>query len=323
MIDMPMSEFRRIFILFSAAFMLFSGCGSGTGQNNQVRIGYLQNDLHQLPAFVAIEKGFFEQEGLSVIVNGVFKAGPEQMSAFAAGELDIGYVGQAPATAAVLNGLADVMFLQQVNLEGSSIVVRADSGINAVGELAGKTIAIPGYATMQDFLLRKALEDHGLNVSGVTIIVLKPPEMIQALGLKNIDAFIAWEPYPTQAQIKGSGEILISSDLIWENHPCCVLIATRSFCSRNPQMVQKVIAVHRRACSYIHSHPEESKKIGVRYTGMDAETVKKAMSKIIYTPALERHKQRVFVDFLKDMQYIKQKGTQADNQTGDFFISHK
>ena len=47
-----------------------------------VRLGYLQNDLHHLPLFVAIEKKLFIQAGLDVEISGIFKAGPEQMSAF-------------------------------------------------------------------------------------------------------------------------------------------------------------------------------------------------------------------------------------------------
>lgn len=314
-----MKSLRHISILITIVCILITGCGQG--KQDQVRLGFLQNDLHQLPVFVAMDKGFFAEEGLDVTVAGIFKAGPEQMSAFAAGELDIGYVGQAPATAAVLNGLAEVMFLQQVNLEGSSVVARKDSGIESVSDLAGKTIAIPGYATMQDFLLRKVMEEHKISVDTVTIIVLKPPEMIQALELKNIDAFIAWEPYPTQALVKGTAQRIISSGRIWEKHPCCVLIASRTFCSSKPQLVQKVIAAHRKACGYIKENPETCVRIGVRYTGMDNETVKKAMDEIIYTPALDRGKQRVFVDFLKDMRYIKKPESQAAGKTGDFFMS--
>ncbi len=97
----------------------------------------------------------------------IFKAGPEEMSAFAAGELDLGYVGQAPATAAYLNRVADIKFISQSNLEGTSIVVRTDSKIESVSDLTGRTIAIPGHATMQDFLLRKALMKYGLSFNDI------------------------------------------------------------------------------------------------------------------------------------------------------------
>ena len=129
-------------ILFCLAVVLLTAC-KYSAEDNNVRVGYLQNDLHHLPLFVALEKGFFEEAGLKIEVSGIFKAGPEEMSAFAAGELDLGYVGQAPATAAYLNRVADIKFISQSNLEGSSIVVRFGSDINLATDLAGSTIAIP------------------------------------------------------------------------------------------------------------------------------------------------------------------------------------
>ena len=137
--------------------LLAGACSSPGSRTDVVRLGYLQSDLHHLPAFIALEKGFFTEESLNVQVAGVFKAGPEEMSAFGAGALDIGYVGQAPATAAVLNGVADVRFIAQVNLEGSAVVVKRGAPYRHIRDLRGKLFAIPGHATMQDFLLRTAL----------------------------------------------------------------------------------------------------------------------------------------------------------------------
>jgi len=80
----------------------------------------------------------------------VFKAGPELMSAFAAGALDAGYVGEAPATTAVANKAARVVVLAQVNTEGSALVSEGCAPA-AFPHLAGKIVAIPGHATVQDF----------------------------------------------------------------------------------------------------------------------------------------------------------------------------
>ena len=108
----------------------------GIAYGEPVRIAYLQSDIHHLPCWVALDKGFFEAEGVKVEVAGIFKAGPELMSAFAAGALDMGYVGVAPATTAVANKTAKVVVLAQVNTEGSALVVkkswaRASAGARA------------------------------------------------------------------------------------------------------------------------------------------------------------------------------------------------
>jgi NitT/TauT family transport system substrate-binding protein len=126
-------------------------------------------------------------------VAGIFKAGPELMSAFAAGALDMGYVGIAPATTAVANKTAKVVVLAQVNTDGSALVVKKDGKIHTVSELVGKTAAVPGHSTVQDFLFKKALLKFKIQPDQVKIMVLKPPEMIGALRSDQIDVFIAWE----------------------------------------------------------------------------------------------------------------------------------
>jgi len=183
---------KKIALLFLVNLLFSTAIAHG----QPVRIAYLQSDIHQLPCWVALEKGFFEKEGVKVEVVGIFKAGPELMSAFAAGALDMGYVGVAPATTAVANKTARVVVLAQVNTEGSAIVVKKDGKIQSIPELVGKSAVVPGHSTVQDALFRKALYQFKTSPDQVKIMVLKPPEMIGALRTDQIDAFIAWEPYP-------------------------------------------------------------------------------------------------------------------------------
>jgi len=217
-----MKNWRSFIVIYFVviAILAVAFTSAEARRTKPVRVAYLQNDLHQLACWVALEKGFFEEEGLDVQVAGIFKAGPEEMSGFAAGSLDVGYVGEAPATTAVANKVAKAVVLAQVNKEGSAIVVRRDSGIKNISDLVGRKIAIPGHSTVQDFLLRKVLTKHGMDERNVNIIVLKPPEMIGALRTDQIDAFIAWEPYPAQAVVMNVGRVLIASHDIWKDHPC-------------------------------------------------------------------------------------------------------
>ena len=275
-----------------------------TGEENPIRIGYLQSDIHQLACWVAMEKGFYEKNGANAQVAGIFKAGPEEMSAFAAGALDMGYVGEAPATTAVANRVAKATVLAQVNTEGSAIMVKKGSPIQKPADLAGKTVAIPGHSTVQDFLLQKALLKFKVDPKKVSIIVLKPPEMIGALKTGQIDGFIAWEPYPAKAQTMGVGQVLLTSSQIWKNHPCCVLIADDGFRKLRPEDVESMVKAHVEATNFIHKFPDEAVKIGVKYTGMDEETVRTAMKNVNYTYKLSIDGETEYVDFLSRLKYI-------------------
>jgi NitT/TauT family transport system substrate-binding protein len=282
-----------------------SACSQSKNERAKIRLGYIQSDLHHLPAFVAMEKGLFQQQGLDVEVAGVFRAGPELMSAFAAQALDVGYVGLAPAITAVANNNIPLRLIAQVNTEGSAIVVGKTSPCTSAADLKGKMIAIPGHATMQDFLLRKAVKNAGILVDQVKIIVLKPPEMIPALTGQDIDAFIAWEPYPSKALTENTGKIVAYSSQIWPDHPCCVIVAGEKFLQARSSDAEKLKIAHNQACRFIQDNRTEAIDIGVKYTGMDRRTIETALGHITYNGQLQQQDVSEYIEFLKVLRYIK------------------
>ena len=285
--------------------MLGVSIGICEASNKVIRIGYLQADIHQLACWVAIDEGLYKKEGITVKVAGIFRAGPEEMSAFAADSLDMGYVGEAPATVAVANGVAKVTVVAQVNTEGSALVVGKSSNINNVSELAGKLFAIPGHSTVQDFLLKKGLTKNKVPLNQVKLIVVKPPEMINALRENQVAGFVAWEPYPAKAQTMGVGKVLVKSGKIWPEHPCCVLVVQDAFLKSRLDEVKAMVRAHIKATEFINNNPSQALKIGMKYTGMDANTVKLAMENVKYTYNISIEGEKEYVEKLNKLGYIK------------------
>ena len=251
-----------------------------------IRLAYLQSDLHHLPAFVALEKGLYREEGLTVETAGIFKAGPELMSGFSAGSLDAGYVGLAPALVAAANGTARIALIAQVNKNGSALVVGKDSPVNKPADLMGLAVAIPGHATIQDFLLRKLFSDAGIEDNRATVITIKPPEMISVLSGGQIAAFMAWEPYPSLAVTNDTGRVLAYSQDIWPDHPCCVLAVSSAFLEKHAAEVNALRRAHRKSIDYIENNPVEAVSIGVKYTAMDPAVVTLALGHIQFDEQL-------------------------------------
>jgi NitT/TauT family transport system substrate-binding protein len=268
-----------------------------------IRLAYLQSDLHHLPAFVALEKGIYREEGLTVQTAGIFKAGPELMSGFAAGSLDAGYVGLSPALVAAANGTARIALIAQVNQHGSALVVGKDGPVKTPSDLTGKAVAIPGHATIQDFLLRKLFSDAGIDDNRATVITIKPPEMISVLSSSQIDAFMAWEPYPSLAVIKGAGRVLSYSEDLWPEHPCCVLAVSRSFLEGHPAEVNALRRAHQRSIEYIRNNPGEAVAIGVQYTAMEPAVVALALKHIQFDQDLAVNRVLEFAVTLNTLGY--------------------
>lgn len=267
-----------------------------------VRMAYLQNDLHHLPLWVALDKGLYAEEGVDVKVAGVFRSGPEIMTAFAAGELDAAFVGEAPVTLAVARGAARVQVLAQANTEGSALVA---SPAWKPGGGKERTVAIPGNGSVQDLLLRKALAMPALAGEKVKTIVLAPPDMLTALKDGQIDGFVAWEPYPSRAAAMGIGHTLYASADIWRGHPCCVLAAGEDFIQAQPGQAQAMAQAHKRAVRFIAEYPDEAVAIAVKYTGMDEAVVRSAMKQVSYTSIPSIAGEEEYVRFLGSIGYIK------------------
>ncbi len=126
--------------------------------NKKVRVGYLTADLHQLAIYVAMKESYYKQVGLQVEAK-EFANGVMEMEGFKNREIDAGYLGGAPATLKRVNDDIRIKIIAGANNEGSAIVAKDAKSLE---ELAGKKVAIPGFGTVQDFLLRIAAEKAGL-----------------------------------------------------------------------------------------------------------------------------------------------------------------
>jgi NitT/TauT family transport system substrate-binding protein len=300
--------------VLAASALLSGGCGSGK-ETRVVRVGFIQGDIHDLAYYVAREKGFFQAEGLDMREGGAFNSGAELMSAFSAGELDVGYVGVAPAVTFEAQDMADIKIVAAVNTGGSALVARSGLEGEDPAALKGLTVALPGSSTVQDMLLGMALRKAGLGRADVNTVSLDPSEMVNALSASQIDAFLVWEPYPSQAVQEKTGRVLRTSERIWPGHPCCVMVADSAFLRRNPDTVRRMVAAHVRATIYIKDNPLEATDMARLFTGQEKGIVEGAMKNIDFTYGLDEKKLGRYVSFMEE-QGVVDKGDAA-RLTGD------
>ncbi|MHA2020795.1 MAG: ABC transporter substrate-binding protein [Candidatus Thorarchaeota archaeon] len=273
-----------------------------------VRIGYLEKDLHQLAFRVALVNGWYEEAGLTVELkpygNGAF-----EMDAFLGNEIDMGYLGAAPALTKRINQEIMITILASANLEGSAIMVRKtdyDSGaITHVSNLTGKSVYIPGVSTVQAFLLRLALTQSGLSPSDVSTLSISPALMADALS-EIEPAFVAWEPFNARAEYDNLAVPLVLSGEIWPRHPCCVVASSNTFLNTNPEIVQTVIDIHVRAEEWIVNNPTEAISIAATWLEMEdaVSAVETAFNRIIYDYNVNRTGIQIYLDYLIDQDQI-------------------
>ncbi len=86
------------------------------------------------------------------------------------------------------------------------------------------------------------------------------------LGTRQVDGYIAWQPFVEVAPLAGIGKVLVYSQNLppagrWDNHPCCVLTARTDVMDRNPALVDALSALTILSTQYINEHPNETAEI--------------------------------------------------------------
>lgn len=124
---------------------------------------------------------------------------------------------------------------------GSAVVVQTDGSVHTVGDLRGRTIAIPSRFSDERLIVLKALKQHGIPPSAVKLVEMAPPDVAGALAAKAIDAFSMGEPYPSQAEMGGYGRVLFHAREYWPDYMSCVLVVREDVIQQRPEAVQVLV----------------------------------------------------------------------------------
>ncbi|MHA1290564.1 MAG: ABC transporter substrate-binding protein, partial [Candidatus Thorarchaeota archaeon] len=191
--------------------------------------------------------------------------------------------------------------LAAVNMEGSAIMVSKaeyDAGhVTTVADLVGKGVFHPGPSTVQNFLLRLALNQSGFSYTDINAFTTSPSLMANSLTASS-PAFIAWEPFNSKSAYDNLTVPLIQSGEIWPRHPCCVVASDNTFLTEHSDVVQKVIDIHVEAEEWIADNPAAAIAIAVDWLEMDETPVTTAFNNIIFDYNLNRTGLEMYLDFL-------------------------
>ncbi|MDE1197989.1 MAG: taurine ABC transporter substrate-binding protein [Pseudomonas sp.] len=190
------------------------------------------------PAKVAQADGAYEKATGSKISWRKFDNGADVITAIASGDVQIGYLGSSPLTAAATRKLPVETFLIATQIGAAeALVARNGSGINGPQDLIGKKIAVP-FVSTGHYSLLAALKHWNIDPAKVTILNLAPPAIAAAWKRGDIDATYVWDPALGVA--KETGKVLITSgELAKIGAPTFdAWIVRKDFADKHPEIVK-------------------------------------------------------------------------------------
>ena len=185
---------KRFICLLLVCAMLLCGCGASAGNNEtsglkelDVVLDWYPNALHAF-LYVAIEKGYYEEEGLKVNIRFPSNAN-DAISLVAAGQADIGLYYQQDVIQARAQQDVPVKSIGAVVQGPLNIVLSLEEkGITSAEDLVGKTIGYAG-TELSEALIRSIMQYVGADYSDVTMIDVGF-DLMSSMTTGNVDATI-------------------------------------------------------------------------------------------------------------------------------------
>jgi len=204
--------------------------------------------------YLAIERGYFEEEGLRVDMV-PFRSGTEQIPLLATNHLQF---GAASLDAALLNAVARGVDLRIVGekarqhgkYQGVGVIVRADLYANGtldqIEELRGRNFAVVSVGNTTDLYVERTLQKGGLTPSDVSITTMPIADMAGAMANGAIDAAWMFEPFTTLTTRAGIGRQLVDVSQVAPEFYLQFLLVAEQFAEQNPEAVRRFITAHLR-----------------------------------------------------------------------------
>ncbi|MBQ7943746.1 MAG: ABC transporter substrate-binding protein [Lachnospiraceae bacterium] len=261
---------KLIGILVSAATVmtLLAGCGAAEQANVSsdeyvVKIGYSTGLCHA-PIHIAIENGYFEEEGLKFEAITVESAVISE--AVGTGQVDAGFGLVGKFVQPLENGLP-MKLTAGIHTGCTKLVVPNDSDIQTVADLKGKRIGVASLADSPCLTAKRSLAKAGVGVTAenmeVEFVVYSNTDLPMALQNGAIDAYCAADPAVSKAQEEYNLRAIIdtTTDDDYKDEYCCLSFVTTNLAENYPDLAAKYTRAVMKAAKWIEENSEEAAKI--------------------------------------------------------------
>ncbi|MCD7737324.1 MAG: ABC transporter substrate-binding protein [Lachnospiraceae bacterium] len=248
-----------------------------------VTLNEVAHSIFYAPQYVAIELGYFEEEGINLTVVTGFGA-DKTMTALISGEADIGFMGSESSIYTYSGGAADapVNFAQLTQRAGNFVVAREDTDDFKWSDLIGKDVLGGRAGGMPEMVFEYVLKQNGIDPSEVNINQsIDFGSTAAAFSGGQGDYTIEFEPSATALEQEGVGYVVESLGTESGYVPYTAYCAKNGYIEEHPEVIQAFVNALQKGMDYVNSHtPEEiATVIAPQFTESDEETIARIVAR--------------------------------------------
>lgn len=265
--------------IFTLLICSLSGCCNKKQEElTTVTLNEVAHSIFYAPQYVAIELGYFEEEGIDLELVTGFGA-DKTMSALVAGEADIGFMGSESSIYLYNEGAEDyaVNFAQLTQRAGNFLVARENTENFQWSDLKGKEIIGGRPGGMPEMVLEYILKLNDIDPE-------QDVTLVQNIDFGNTsgafaggtgDYTVEFEPAATALEQEGAGYVVASLGVDSGYVPYTAYCAKQSYIEENPEIIQRFTNALQRGMDYVNTHTpaEIAEVIAPQFAETDIETI--------------------------------------------------
>ena len=246
--------------------------------NTKVVLNEVAHSIFYAPMYVAIEEGYFAEEGIDLELVCGFGA-DKVMTAVLSGEADVGFMGSEAAIYTYNEGATDyvVNCAQLTQRAGNFLVGRENVSDFTWEDLKGTTVLGGRKGGMPQMVFEYILKQHDIDPE-------KDMEINQNIDFGSTaaafsegqgDFSVEFEPHATSLEKAGKGYVIASLGEDSGYVPYTAFCAKGSYIEENPDVIQSFTNALQKGMDYVQSHtPEEiAKAIAPQFEETDIDTI--------------------------------------------------
>lgn len=261
-----------------------TGCKDAKTTKSEIILNEVAHSVFYAPMYVALEEGYFEQEGLEVTLVTGFGA-DKTMTAVLSKEADIGFMGPETTVYTYQGGMEDyaVNFAQLTQRAGNFVVGRVSEENFTFENLKGKTVLAGRAGGMPQMVFEYVLKQHGINPK--TDLAMDQSidfgATAAAFSGGQGEYTVEFEPHATALEEKGDGYVLASLGEESGYVPYTAFCARKSYLEENPEKIESFLKALKKGMDYIESHTpaEIATVIHPQFSEMEEATLTKIIDR--------------------------------------------
>jgi sulfonate transport system substrate-binding protein len=256
--------------LSGVVFAAFAFTTGAAAEPVNIRIGWSTMPGHMIPVLYS-KPDILKHYGKSYTVEPIlFRGSSPQITAMAAGEIDMAAFSALTIVLAVTNARQNVKVVADIIQDGvedyhsETFLVRKDSGIKTIADMKGKRVGSNAIGSASDTAIRAMFKSKGLqDKRDYTVVEVAFPNIPPMLDEKKIDMGTVLQPQSDQLLATGNYEVLFRAKEAVGPSQLVSLVARADFLEKNRQALNDFFEDHVRAMRWFRDPANRTEAVQI------------------------------------------------------------